>query len=154
MCKPIGDESNLTRFVDAQNDIYDRALQEMKAGQKLSHWMWFIFPQVEGLGSSEQSKYYAIKGMDEARAYLADPILGMRLLACVDIVHSWMRDRDRTASDIFGTPDNMKLKSSLTLFEQAAEMGSDEQKLISAALDVCFSGLRDEKTLVIIQNMG
>src|SRR5262245_14233201 len=104
---------DLDRFVDAQNGAYERALSELRAGHKRSHWMWFIFPQIAGLGSSSMAEKYAIRSAEEASAYLADPVLGSRLLRCVDAV---LAIEGKSAHEIFGSPDDLKLRSSMTLF--------------------------------------
>ncbi len=108
------DSFELSRFINAQNPIYDRVLAELKRGDKQSHWMWYIFPQLDGLAQSSKSKYYAIKSQEEAVAYLNHPILGLRLLECVNIVY---KIEGKTALEIFGYPDDLKLKSSMTARE-------------------------------------
>ena len=109
-------QDDLERFVDAQDDIYDRVVAELRAGRKTSHWMWFVFPQIAGLGRSPTAVRYAISGSEEARAYLAHPVLGPRLRECAGILlgHSGL-----SAFDIFGGIDAMKLRSSMTLFAEA-----------------------------------
>lgn len=134
------DPYNLTRFVEAQENVYASALRELQRGQKRSHWMWFIFPQIQGLGFSPTAQYYAIKGIDEARAYLAHPLLGARLVECVAAVNAL---EGRTLGQIFGSPDHMKFGSSMTLFELAAGDGSE----FAEALDKYCGGQRDEATL-------
>ena len=109
----VEDPFNLNRFVLAQHDDYERALTEIKNGRKRSHWMWYIFPQLDGLGSSSMAQRYAIKGADEARAYLAHPVLGSRLLACAEAA---VANAGNDATEIFGSPDDLKLRSSATLF--------------------------------------
>ncbi|WP_267423950.1 DUF1810 domain-containing protein [Methylobacterium sp. GC_Met_2] len=113
----MDDPYDLGRFVAAQADVYPRALAELEAGQKRSHWMWFIFPQIAGLGSSPMAQRYAISSLDEALAYLAHPTLGARLRACTAAVN---RVSGRSAHAIFGSPDDMKFRSSMTLFGDAA----------------------------------
>ena len=108
------DPFDLARFTSAQEGVYTRALAEIRNGDKRSHWMWFIFPQIDGLGFSSTAKHYAIKSPDEARQYLAHPLLGARLLECAEAV---LAVEKRSASDIFGSPDDLKLKSCMTLFE-------------------------------------
>ncbi len=110
------DPFDLARFVDAQHGTYDQALQELTAGHKQSHWMWFIFPQLAGLGSSAMAERYAIGSLDEARAYLQHPLLGERLRICTAAVNAV---RGRTAGQVFGSPDDMKFRSSMTLFALA-----------------------------------
>ena len=131
---------DLHRFVEAQADAYDTALAELKRGRKTSHWMWFVFPQIAGLGHSAMARFYALETLDEARAYLAHPVLGPRLIACVEAVNAL---QGRTAHAIFGAPDDVKFRSSLTLFAQAAP----EQPAFSQALDKYFGGRLDEMTL-------
>lgn len=109
--------SDLERFVRAQDGVYDRALAELAAGSKRSHWMWFVFPQVAGLGSSPTAQAYAIRDLAEARDYLAHPVLGPRLTECAETL---LGVEGRTASQIFGFPDDLKLRSSMTLFAEAA----------------------------------
>ncbi|WP_085674589.1 MULTISPECIES: DUF1810 domain-containing protein [unclassified Pseudomonas] len=107
----------LERFVDAQDRVYDQVMQELQAGRKRSHWMWYVFPQLDGLGHSIMAERYALSGIDEARAYLAHPLLGPRLEACVTAL---VQHSDKSAREILGSPDDLKLRSCLTLFSQAA----------------------------------
>ena len=107
------DPFDLQRFVDAQETIYEQVVSELRSGQKRSHWMWFIFPQIRGLGGSDMSRKFAISSIEEAKAYMANPVLGARLRACTQLVNAV---KGRTASAIFGSPDDMKLRSCLTLF--------------------------------------
>src|SRR5690349_24014751 len=104
---------NLDRFIDAQNGVYEQALSELKAGRKRSHWMWFIFPQIAGLGTSAMAEKYAIRSAEEAAAYLADPVLGSRLRRCVNAI---LGIDGLSAHEVFGSPDDLKLRSSMTLF--------------------------------------
>jgi uncharacterized protein (DUF1810 family) len=134
------DPYGLERFVRAQAGIYDRVLDELRAGTKRSHWMWFIFPQIKGLGMSEMSVRFAIDSLDEARAYLAHALLGQRLNECVETVLSV---KHGTAEQIFGYPDDMKFRSSMTLFVKASEQGSAFER----ALARYFNGQQDEATL-------
>jgi len=138
-----GDPHDLNRFVQAQADIYEHALSEIRAGRKRSHWMWYIFPQFVGLGFSLTSQRYAIKSVTEAEAYLRNPVLGPRLVECCEAV---INVDGRTASEIFGSPDDMKLRSSATLFARAAEPGSVFERL----LDKYFGGVPDEWTLQLM----
>jgi uncharacterized protein (DUF1810 family) len=131
---------NLERFVEAQNGVYDTALAELRAGRKRTHWMWFIFPQIEGLGHSAMAQRYAIRSADEAAAYLAHPVLGPRLRACATAVAS---HDDRGVDEIFGHPDNLKFHSSMTLF---ADVAPDEA-IFQACLDQFFDGRADPATL-------
>ena len=112
------DPYDLDRFVLAQDLVYTQVRDELGRGRKASHWMWFVFPQIAGLGFSERSRRYAISGLDEARAYLAHPVLGPRLRECVRLV---LAVEGRSAHEIFGSPDDRKLHSSLTLFAQASD---------------------------------
>jgi uncharacterized protein (DUF1810 family) len=136
----MSDPFDLQRFVDAQRPVYAHALGELEQGCKTSHWMWFVFPQIAGLGFSPMAQHFAISGLDEARAYLADPVLGARLVECVGTV---MGIDGRSALEIFGEPDDMKFRSSLTLFAAAAP----DQPVFAAALDRYFSGEADPLTL-------
>lgn len=135
--------SDLKRFLEAQEDDYATALAEIKAGRKQSHWMWYIFPQIAGLGFSSTSKFYAIKDSDEATSYLAHPVLGKRL---VEISNALLEIEGKTANQIFGSPDDMKLKSSMTLFGALENTDSVFQKV----LDKYFKGEKDQRTLGLI----
>lgn len=139
-----GDPHNLDRFVQAQRGEYDRALSELQSGSKRSHWMWYIFPQFDGLGFSSMSKYYSVKSLAEARAYLAHPVLGPRLIECAEAV---LTLHDLSALQIFGSPDHMKLRSSATLFAVVSSQGSVFQRLI----EKYFGGKRDERTLRFVE---
>jgi len=139
----VPDTYDLKRFVDAQASVYSGALEELRAGRKRSHWMWFIFSQVAGLGMSSTSRHYAIQSLDAARAYLDHPILGPRLVECCEAL---LALDGRTASEIFGYPDDMKLRSSMTLF--AAVPGSPV--VFRAVLKKYFAGEPDERTLGLI----
>jgi uncharacterized protein (DUF1810 family) len=139
----LSDRFRLQRFVDAQAGVHETALAELKAGRKRTHWMWFVFPQVAGLGVSAMAQRYAISGLDEARAYLAHPLLGPRLRDCAAAVNAI---EGKTAHDIFGSPDDLKFRSSLTLFAQAAP----EEALFGEALEKYFGGSRDPVTLRIL----
>jgi uncharacterized protein (DUF1810 family) len=136
----VTDPFDLQRFEDAQGPVYARALDELRRGRKQSHWMWFVFPQIEGLGGSGMSRRYAIRSLDEAAAYLAHPVLGPRLRECVDAI---LAVQGRTAVDIFGPVDAMKLRSSLTLFARAAP---DEPRWRDALLKYC-DGAEDPRTV-------
>lgn len=138
---------NLERFVAAQARVYANALGELRGGCKRTHWMWFIFPQIEGLGHSPTSMHYAIRSLDEARAYLEHPVLGPRLVECAEAL---LAVEGRSASDIFGYPDDLKLRSSMTLFEQVAEPGS----AFGRVLDKYYQGRRDESTLSLAKQRG
>jgi uncharacterized protein (DUF1810 family) len=137
----MSDRYNLARFVSAQdaNGTYGRATAELRSGRKSSHWMWFVFPQIAGLGNSSQSQEYAISSLEEAVAYLRHPILGQRLTECADIVEA---SEALDAAEIFGYVDAMKLRSSMTLFMRAAPGTS----VFGRVLDRYFSGMPDEAT--------
>lgn len=138
---------DLDRFLDAQRGAYDTALAEIRAGRKQTHWMWFVFPQIEGLGSSSTSRFYAIKSAAEARAFLAHPVLGPRLRECADVV---LHLRARSATEVFGSPDDLKLRSSATLFAAVAEPNSVFEHLLAQY----FRGEPDKKTLELLANAG
>ncbi len=137
------DPFDLQRFVDAQDRIYDTVIDELTAARKRSHWMWFIFPQLRGLGSSPTAVRFAISSADEARAYLAHDLLGPRLRECARMV---ARIDGRSAEDIFGWPDDMKLRSSMTLFARTADDNAD----FVAVLDKFYGGEQDPATLALL----
>jgi uncharacterized protein (DUF1810 family) len=137
------DPHDLERFVQAQRSDYERALAELKRGRKTSHWMWYIFPQFDGLGYSSMSQRYSIKSVDEARAYLAHPVLGPRLLACADAV---LGVDGRSALEILGSPDDMKLKSCATLFEHV----SPPDSVFAQLLEKYCQGQRDGRTIELL----
>jgi uncharacterized protein (DUF1810 family) len=139
----VNDPHNLRRFIDAQDGIYERALAELRAGAKQSHWMWFIFPQLGGLGHSPTAQFYAISSRDEGRAYLHHPLLGARLRETIDAVMPVAASR--SAEQVFGEIDAMKLKSSLTLFDQL-----EPNSCFAAALAAFFRGARDPRTLALL----
>mgnify|MGYP001390796071 CR=1 FL=1 len=141
------DKFDLERFVFQQEDSYQFALSEIKAGKKSSHWMWFIFPQIDGLGYSSMARRYSIKSLDEAKAYLEHPILGPRLKECAEAL---MEIEGKTAEEIFGFPDVLKLKSSMTLFEKAV----GENSVFSSVLEKYFNGTRDSLTLDILNRQS
>jgi len=136
-------ENNLNRFVEAQEVSYPVALAEIQKGRKQSHWMWFIFPQIQGLGFSETSKFYAIRDLQEAQAFLEHPVLENRL---VHICQELLKLEDNNANRIFGSPDDLKLKSSMTLF---ASLPSSNP-VFQLVLDKFFGGTKDAKTLQIM----
>jgi uncharacterized protein (DUF1810 family) len=138
------DPYDLNRFLSAQESVYERALAELKGGQKRTHWMWFIFPQIEGLGYSPAAKHYSIKSIEEARQYLNHPVLGKRLLECTEAVVTLAGG---SVSEIFGYPDDLKFKSSMTLFEKIAGSGS----VFTAALDRYCRRERDAATLRLLE---
>lgn len=135
-------ENNLKRFIDAQESDYKIALSEIKNGRKRSHWMWYIFPQIQGLGFSETSKFYAIKDIDEAEAFLKHPVLGSRL---VEICNELLQLKSNDANRIFGSPDDLKLQSSMTLFSSL-----QTHPVFQLVLDKFFNGTKDNRTLQII----
>ena len=137
--KREADPYNLERFVEAQASVIDKVLSELRSGYKQSHWMWFIFPQIRGLGRSPVSVEYAISGREEARAYSQHPILGPRLKECTRMV---VLVENRSAREIFGSPDDMKFRSSMTLFSQVSE-----DNIFTRALEKYFQGLPDQMTL-------
>jgi uncharacterized protein (DUF1810 family) len=138
------DPYDLNRFLGAQEGVYERALAELKDGQKRTHWMWYIFPQINGLGYSPTAKRYSIKSIEEARQYLNHPVLGKRLLECAEAVIAL---KGGSLSEIFGYPDDLKFKSSMTLFENIAGSGS----VFSSALDRYCHGERDATTLGLLE---
>jgi uncharacterized protein (DUF1810 family) len=140
------DPFDLGRFLLAQDGMYDDVIYELTSGQKRSHWMWYVFPQIDGLGVSAKARHYAIKSLEEARKYLDHQILGARLLECTRIVN---RLQGRTVLQIFGIPDNMKFCSSMTLFEIVAGRNSE----FSFAIDKFCSGRRDPATLRLLQTL-
>ena len=140
---PQDDPFHLQRFLDAQADTYAQARAELAAGQKRSHWMWFIFPQIAGLGSSPMAQRYAISDLAEARAFLAYDPLGTRLRECTALVNAV---HGRSLDEIFGYPDDLKFHSSLTLFARA-ELSSETENVFETALDKYFEGREDQATL-------
>ena len=134
---------DLNRFVQAQADDYEQALAEIRSGRKQSHWMWYIFPQFDGLGFSSTSKRYSIKSLAEAKAYLGHPVLGPRLLECAEAV---LGVEGRSALEIFGSPDNLKLRSCATLFASVSPAGSVFDRLLGKY----FHGERDGMTLRLL----
>ncbi len=140
----VVDPFNLERFVGAQAAAFDTALSELRAGRKRSHWMWFIFPQSRGLGRSPTSEFYGIASLAEARAYLAHPLLGPRLEEATRAV---LAHGDRSAHAVFGSPDDLKFRSSMTLFAAASP---DAGNAYEAALQTFYGGRKDEATLAIL----
>ena len=134
---------DLRRFVDAQDRVYDTVLAELRNGAKRSHWIWFVFPQLRGLGHSATAVRYCISSLDEARAYLAQPVLGSRLRECARLV---AHIDGRSADDIFGWPDNLKVRSSMTLFARA----TDENAEFRAVLDKFYDGEEDPATVELL----
>ena len=140
------DKFNLNRFIKAQEETYSSAMDEIKSGSKYGHWMWFIFPQLEGLGSTEMTKKFSIKSLEEAKAYLKHAILGERLLESCEIL---LKLEDVSISDVMGFPDDLKLRSSMTLFESA----SSKNSIFSKVLDEYYESSRDNKTLGLLNNL-
>jgi uncharacterized protein (DUF1810 family) len=136
----VGDPFDLQRFVDAQDRVYAQVLDELRAGRKRSHWIWFVFPQISGLGSSAMAARYAISSVDEARAYLRHDVLGPRLRECTRLVNAV---QDRSIGEIFGSPDDMKVRSSMTLFARATTDNGDFVALLARYYD----GVQDPLTL-------
>ena len=134
----------LERFLTAQQSYYQTALQEIQSGQKRSHWMWFIFPQIAGLGYSETAQYYAIQDLDEARAFLKNTTLGRNL---IEISQALLEVASDDATEVMGWPDNLKLKSSMTLFALA----KPECEVFQKVLDKYFQGERDQRTIEILK---
>jgi uncharacterized protein (DUF1810 family) len=136
----MDDPFDLERFARAQAPVFDRIREELERGRKTSHWMWFVFPQIEGLGHSAMAERYAITSLDEARAYLAHPLLGPRLRQCAALVNAV---RDRSIRDILGQPDDLKFGSCMTLFARAAP----DEPVFRQALTRYFAGREDPATL-------
>jgi uncharacterized protein (DUF1810 family) len=137
------DPYDLTRFVKAQEQTYDQALAELNAGRKRSHWMWYVFPQLDGLGSSPITKRYSLKSEAEARAYLDHPVLGPRLVECAEAI---LRVEGKSAREILGSPDDLKLKSCATLFARVSPPGSVFERI----LEKFYSGEPDAATLRLL----
>ena len=137
------DPHGLSRFVSAQANDYERALGELRSGRKRSHWMWYVFPQLDGLGSSPNAKRFAIKSLDEARAYLEHPLLGPRLLECAEAV---LGVEGRSAGEILGSPDDLKLRSCATLFACVSLAGSAFHRLLAKY----YGGAPDRRTLELL----
>ena len=141
MCPNLSvDPFHLERFVQAQERVYERVIAELQAGEKMSHWMWFVFPQIRGLGRSPISIEFAISGREEAMAYLRHPVLGQRLKECTQLV---LGVENRSALDIFGSPDDIKFRSCMTLFNEV----SPEGDIFARALQKYFDGVPDSLTL-------
>lgn len=138
------ENKELVKFLDAQNQMYLKALAEVRNGKKESHWMWFVFPQIKGLGFSETAKFYGIADLEEAEAYLAHPVLGKHL---IEISEALLNVNGKTATEIFGTPDDMKLRSSMTLFSKVP--WTDE--VFEKVLNKYFGGSQDDYTQELLQ---
>jgi len=134
----------LQRFVEAQAPVYAEVCSELAAARKRTHWMWFIFPQIKGLGLSAMAQHYGIESIDEARAYWQHPILGRRLTECTDLL---LRTSAKSAHDIFGAPDDLKLRSCMTLFAEA----TDAEPVFKQVLDRFFDGRPDARTLALLR---
>jgi len=139
-------EHDLERFVAAQESVYEQALAELRQGRKRSHWMWFIFPQLIGLGRSPTARHFAIRSAQEARDYLAHPVLGRRLLECTEAM---LGVEDRSVSEILGFPDDLKFRSSMTLFASLSDRGS----LFEQALERYCDGEPDSRTLELLRTL-
>ena len=139
------DPFDLERFVAAQSGVIERVRAELQSGRKQSHWRWFVFPQLAGLGFSPMAQRYAIASLDEARAYLAHHLLGARLRECTELV---LAIHGKTAHDIFGAPDDLKFRSCLTLFAEAAP----DEIVFNVALEKYFAGAKDARTLALLRH--
>lgn len=139
----MSDPFDLDRFLNAQSGVYPQVLAELRAGQKRSHWIWFIFPQVKGLGQSSHSQFYGIASLAEAQAYLGHPVLGPRLEECTILVTQVLK---KPIEQILGYPDDLKFRSSMTLFSRAAT----DPRIYNDALDKYFGGRPDQLTLEIL----
>jgi len=137
----------LDRFVEAQEPVYEQVIAELRAGRKRTHWMWFVFPQLQGLGRSETAWRYGIASAEEARAYSEHPVLGARLRECARLLLASGR---RSAHDVFGPPDDLKLRSSMTLFERVVP----EEPLFGAVLEKLCDGKRDDATIALLEQPG
>ena len=140
------DQYNLNRFIEAQMTTYEGAMLELTRGRKESHWVWYIFPQIEGLGISDTAKLYSIKSLEEGRAYLEHPVLGPRLIKACEILLSL---KDSSMDEVMGFPDDLKLLSSMTLFEAL----SDSNSIFTKVIDVYFDSERDEISLKLIKEL-
>lgn len=138
--------ADLDRFIEAQENVYDTALEEVKAGKKLTHWMWYIFPQINGLGMTTMSDYYGIRGLNEAKKYLEDNVLGARLR---EISGAVLELDETDPKNIFGEVDAMKLRSSMTLFEMVSS--KEEDAVFGQVLDNFYDGMRDPLTIELCE---
>ena len=139
----MNDSFDLERFVQAQAPVHDEVLAELRAGRKRTHWMWFVFPQLAGLGSSAMARRYAIGSLGEAQAYLAHPVLGPRLRECSELV---LAAREREVQRIFGSPDDLKFRSCMTLFQRAAP----DEPVFGRCLERFFGGVPDPQTIALL----
>jgi len=140
------DQYNLNRFLEAQMTTYEGAMLELARGRKESHWVWYIFPQIEGLGRSDTAKFYSIKSLEEGRAYLGHPLLGPRLIEACEILLSL---KDASMDEVMGFPDDLKLLSSMTLFETL----SDSNSIFTKIIELYFDDVRDDAPLKILQRL-
>jgi uncharacterized protein (DUF1810 family) len=140
-------DPDLIRFLDAQDEVYDQVVAELTNGRKRTHWMWFIFPQLAGLGQSAMAQYYAIRDLNQAQRYLADPILGPRLRQVIKLMTD---QKAKSALEILGSPDDLKFRSCLTLFREAAFENPD-RVLFAEALDQFYHGQADSRTLELLR---
>lgn len=145
--------ASLQRFTDAQEPVWEQVLGELRAGRKRSHWMWFVFPQLRGLGHSPTAQFYALASVEEAESYLREPVLGARLRECTRLVNEI---QGRTIAEIFGTPDDLKFRSCMTLFARAAALAQTcaENQVFRAALEKYFDGREDPRTLERLRARG
>jgi uncharacterized protein (DUF1810 family) len=143
----MNDTHDLARFVQAQEPVYEQVLAELRDGHKRSHWMWFIFPQLAGLGHSAMARHFAIASLQEAQAYLAHPVLGARLRECARLV---LAVQERSVHGIFGSPDDLKFRSSMTLFSRAGPA----EPVFEQCLLKYFGGQGDPQTLALLQDRG
>ena len=134
----------LARFLEAQNHTYLKALEEIKSGKKTSHWMWYVFPQLKGLGKSDTAQFYGIENLKEAEDYLAHPVLGKHLVAISEVL---LKIEDKTANEIFGSPDDLKLRSCMTLFANT----DNSNPVFNAVLEKYFDGIPDKRTLAVLK---
>jgi uncharacterized protein (DUF1810 family) len=140
-------DPDLIRFLDAQDQIFGHVVDELTLGRKQTHWIWFVFPQVLGLGRSAMAQHYAIRNLDQARRYLADPVLGLRLRQAVKLMND---HQAKSALEILGSPDDLKFRSCLTLFREAASEHSDRE-LFTNALNQFYQGQPDARTLALLR---
>jgi uncharacterized protein (DUF1810 family) len=140
-------DPDLIRFLDAQDQIFGHVVDELTLGRKQTHWIWFVFPQVLGLGRSAMAQHYAIRNLDQARRYLADPVLGLRLRQAVKLMND---HQAKSALEILGSPDDLKFRSCLTLFREAASEHSDRE-LFTNALNRFYQGQADARTLALLR---
>jgi uncharacterized protein (DUF1810 family) len=143
-------DADLVRFLDAQSDVYERVTKELIEGRKQTHWMWFVFPQLAGLGHSSMAQRYAIRDLDQARRYLAHPTLGSRLRHDVRLMAS---HKDKSALEILGSPDDLKFRSCLTLFAEAASNVPD-RALFKQVLDQFYDGQPDHRTMELLRSLS